>query len=350
MGDKHARRYPKDNLGRRVRGRRCPSGKRLVLQSRDIEIFKLLHRYRYLRSTTIWDLLPLNVRGRSFKRFQDRLTDLFHETDTNHGGAYLDWPQLQRRSFSARHTPSIYALSPAGEALLEEFGIQVPNVTDLVCDGRMNAKREFPHAMMICDTLASIELGTHADPNIRFVPWPEIMTKAPQITRCSHNPFAIPVKISHRFPRTSVVVHDQFNLIPDGLFGLAYTQPNGKILFRFFVLEAERRNRVNTGSLKGSSFLKKILAYRYIIDGGIYKSQFGIPNLMVLTVVPHLARIETMTKAVIDLLGNSGSPYFLFNTIPVLGEDYLAEPDQRTLLTRPWRRANMTDLVLDSTD
>lgn len=289
----------------------------------------------------------MEVRGRSFKRFQDRLTDLFHETDTNHGGAYLDWPQQQRRSHSARYTPSIYALSPAGEALLEENSIQVANVTDLVCDDRMNAKREFPHAMMICDTLASIELGTRADPDIRFVPWPEILAKSPPNTRNTPNPFAIPVKISHRFPGTGVVAHDQFKLIPDGLFGLAYTQPNGKILYRFFALEAERRNRVNTGSLKGSSFLKKILAYRHIIDGSTHKTHFGVPNLMILTVVPHLARIETMKKAVIDLHGRSGSPYFLFNTIAVLGEDIPAERDPRTLLTRPWRRANMPDLVLD---
>lgn len=350
MTNTQARRHPKDNLGRRVRGRRTPSGKRLILQPRDIEIFKLLRRYRYLRSTTLWELLNADIRGRSFKRFQDRLTNLFHETHTAHGGAYLDWPQQQRLAYNARYTPSIYALSLAGEAFLMEEGIRVANASDLVCDGRMNADREFPHAMMICETLASIELGTHSVPNIRFVPWPEIMAKAPQKIRNAHNPFAIPVEISHTFKNAKMITHEKFNLIPDGLFGLEYKQPHGKCRYRFFALEAERRNRVNTGTLRGSSFLKKVLAYRHIIDGGIHTSHFGIPNLMVLTVAPSVARIRTMTQTVIDLHGKSGSPYFLFNAIPVLGMDIVKEQDGETLFTKPWIRAHATDFVLNNSN
>jgi hypothetical protein len=347
MVNRTTHRYPKDALGRRVRGRRTPSGKRLVLQPRDIEIFKLLRQYRFLRSTYLWALLPAKTRGKSFKRFQDRLTDLFHENGAAQGGAYLDWPPQQRLSFSARYTPSIYALSPAGEALLDDKGVKIDNITDLVQSGRMAVHREFSHAMMICDTLASIELGTRADPSVRFVPWPEIISKAPAQTQRSKNPFAIPVEISHKFSGASAPSYEQFRIIPDGLFGLEYQQVSGKKLYRFFILEAERRNRVNTRSLKGSSFLKKILAYRAIIDHEIYKSHFGIPNLLILTVAPTQARIETMKQTILDIYGTADSSMFLFRRVAALGD---SEPDgfSKTLMfDAPWERSTFTEFRLN---
>ena len=347
MADPHARRYPKDNLGRRIRGRRTPSGKRLVLQQRDIEILKLLRRYRFLRSTFIWQLLPPEHQGKSFKRFQDRLTDLFHETDTRHGAAYLDWPQQQRQSYNARYTASIYALSPAGEALLEDEGIAPDNLTDLVCSGRMAVNREFPHAMMICDTLASIELGTLSEPSIRLVSWQEIMAKAPQRTRLADNPFAIPVEISHTFSNATARAHEKFRIVPDGLFGLEYSLPAGKKLYRFFALEAERRNRVNTGSLKSSSFLKKVLAYRAIIDKAIHKTHLGIPNLLILTVAPTPARIETMKKTIFDLYGRAGSSNFLFQCISTHGYGDQIEPPTSHMFREPWKRAGSNDFRLN---
>lgn len=341
------RRYPKDALGRRIRGRRTPSGKRIVLQPRDIAIFKLLRRYRFLRSTFLWALLPSAHRGKSFKRFQDRLTDLFHETNTAHEGAYLDWPRQQRQTYNARYTPSIYALSPAGEALLDDEGIEIANVTDLIRSGRMAANREFPHTMMICDTLASIELGTQSAPNIRLVSWQEILAKAPEQTRHADNPFAIPVKISHAFPDAKMRVHEKFHLIPDGLFGLEYKLPTGQNLYRFFALEAERRNRVRTGSLKSSSFLKKVLAYRVIIDKAIHKTHFGIPNLLILTVAPTQARIETMKQTIFDIPGMAGGSEFLFRRISTMGYGDQTEPSTSHMFDGPWERAGSTDFRLD---
>jgi hypothetical protein len=341
------RRYPKDNLGRRIRGRRTPSGKRLVLQPRDIEIFKLLRRYRFLRSTYIWSLLPPEHRGKSFKRFQDRLTGLFHETDTPHGGAYLDWPQQQRETYNARYTASIYALSAAGEALLGDENVQVNNLTDLVRSGRTAVNREFAHTMMICDTLASIELGVQAEPNVRLVSWQEILAKAPKETQRAENPFAIPVEISHRFPNATARSMERFRLIPDGLFGLEYALPTGKKVYRFFALEAERRNRVNTGSLKGASFLKKVLAYRTIIENEIHTSYFGIPNLLILTVTPRQARIDTMKKMIAELYPNGDNSNFLFRCVSTQGYDDQVKPPTSHMFHEPWQRVGSDDFRLN---
>src|SRR5665213_4632156 len=82
---------------RRSRMRRTQTGKRLELSARDIEIFKLLERYRYLRSTYIHAF----VGGASEKRFKERIGDLFHE-------GYLDRPEQQWDYARARYLPVAY--------------------------------------------------------------------------------------------------------------------------------------------------------------------------------------------------------------------------------------------------
>src|ERR1700680_3834716 len=54
---------------RRSGMRRINSGKRVELTERDIELFKLLDRYHYLRSTFLYAFLG----GRSETRFKERL-------------------------------------------------------------------------------------------------------------------------------------------------------------------------------------------------------------------------------------------------------------------------------------
>ena len=157
-------------------------------------------RYRNFQTSAALSLPALNIymepaaAGASWQILQTisgSLTDLFHETDTLHNGAYLDWPRQQRETYNARYTASIYALSSAGEALLEDEDVQVNYLTDLVRSGRMAVNREFAHTMMICDTLASIELGVQSEPNVRLVSWQEILAKAPKETQQAGNPFAI---------------------------------------------------------------------------------------------------------------------------------------------------------------
>jgi hypothetical protein len=58
---------------RRSRMRRKSSGKRVELTARDIEIFKVLQRYRYLRSTYLYAF----VGGKNETRFKERLGALY---------------------------------------------------------------------------------------------------------------------------------------------------------------------------------------------------------------------------------------------------------------------------------
>jgi hypothetical protein len=168
---------------------RISSGKRIELTARDVELFKLLYRYQYLRS----DFLHALLGGESQTRFKERLGDLYHD------GRFINRPEQQWQFANCRCMPIVYELDVRGEQVLRDQGLLVHN-SPLLKKGRMGACRQFAHQLMICDCLASIELGVRQQSSLRFISWQEILAKAPQRTCSTDNPFAIPVGISHTLP------------------------------------------------------------------------------------------------------------------------------------------------------
>lgn len=106
---------------------------------------------------------------------------------------------------------------------------------------------------MICEFLASIELGMLGRSDLRFIPWPAILAKAPENTRQRNDPFCMRVTIPD--------AEETGAIVPDGLFGIEYQNANRK-LYRFFALEADRGTMPIVRS-KGrqTSYLGKIEAY-----------------------------------------------------------------------------------------
>jgi hypothetical protein len=80
-----------ESCQRRSRFRRQPTGKKLWTSPRDIEIFRLLRRYRYLPSNFIGAFV-----GGNPIRLKQRLGDLYHE-------GYLDRPPQQWQTLKARY-------------------------------------------------------------------------------------------------------------------------------------------------------------------------------------------------------------------------------------------------------
>ena len=98
---------------RRSRMRRVSAGKRIELTERDIELFKLLNRYRYLRSNFLYSFLG----GNSETRFKERLGHLYHD------GRYINRPAQQWQFANCRHMPLIYELDAKGEQVLRQQGL-----------------------------------------------------------------------------------------------------------------------------------------------------------------------------------------------------------------------------------
>jgi hypothetical protein len=303
-----------DTIKRRPRTHRTRTGKRIELTPRDLDIFRALARYRYLSSTYIYAF----VGGASETRFKERLGDLFHE-------GYLDRPERQWELADCRHRPVIHELGAGARRILGEWEI----VEEAATWFAVSPHRQFPHSLMVCELLASIEFGIRDRPDLRFIAWPEILAKAPAATRGSAMPFRLPMGA----PSGGVV--------PDGLFGIEYAT-SGKKVYRFFALEADRRTmpvaRSNTGQ---TSYLKKIAAYRENIARLVHKTHWGLPNLLVLTVTTSESRAADIMQRIEGEPG--GSPAFLFKAMNQ--SEFRTSANQ--LLFNPWQRPGLPSLRID---
>ncbi len=296
---------------RRSRLTRTCTGKRLQLTSRDLEIFRLLEKYRYLRST----YLHAFVGGASETRFKERLGNLYHE------GGYLNRPSQQWQFVNARYMPLVYENTEAARKVLRRNGVAVGTE-----DGE---SRQFAHTLMICEILASIELAARDDPGVRFVSWLEVLAKAPELTRTAPYPLSIPLTGGK----------DGY-LVPDAVFGLEYLT-DGRKTYRFFALEADRSTMpVVRSSPEQSSYRRKILAYLEIIARHLHRTYLGVPNLFVLTVTTSKAHKAHMIASLKAVTG-CGSTIFLFKS--TCGFD---NRPNSALLVDPWERAGYTPFTI----
>lgn len=274
--------------------RRQRTGKSLVLSQRDLAIFHLLERYRYLRSTVIHEF----VGGRSATRFKERLGDLYHE------GGYLDRPPRQWESIHSRYRPIVYENTGLAREILATNGLLPPRVPGMPY-GTSRGDRQFVHSLLICEVLASIELQTIGRADLRFVAWPEIFAKAPDATRRSSHPL--------RFPFGQSSGPESAFVIPDGLFGIEYRKGREKS-YRFFALELDCGTMpVRRSTTCQSSFGAKLRAYREFVEQDGHKARLGIPNLLVLTVTSSETRKQSMMTALPEEGGHGA--VFLFRTI-----------------------------------
>lgn len=324
---------------RRSRLRRAATDKRLQITERDIEVLRLLGRYRYLRSSHLHALAG----GQSHKRFIERLGHLYHE------GGYIDRPAQQWQAINARYMPAVYELGDAGERLLAGLGMVDRSLSPLLRKGRQGAVRQYRHDLMICDILASIEIGTRANRGLRLVSWPEIFAnpKMPEATRMAANPFALPVSVTYTCSRTNALERWDKPLVPDAVFGIEYSS-DGPKTYRFFALEADRNTEpVVRSSLLQTSYLRKLLQYREVAAQRTYLTRFGLPNLLVLTVTTNEQHLRNIMELAGTLAGGAGNPTFLFKTMPSLDSLEKAPVPTPEILTAPWQRVRHADFRID---
>jgi Replication-relaxation len=312
-----------DTITRRSRWTR--DGTKVVeLSPRDLEIFSLLQRIRYLRADYIHAFV-----GGSRTRLLERLNALYRFPN-----CYLDRPGQQRRYFNANHRPLIYELDRRGEDALQEAGLLDPGQSLAWFRRGHDGHMTFAHSVMVCEALSSIDLGIRARADLRFIPWADVLAAMPERTRSSNVTRCLPVSIQH----TIAGVNHQLSksLIPDAVFGIEYGG-KGK---RFFALECDRDHEpLYRSNLNQTSYLRKMLQYRQVVQEGIHKTHWGLPNLMVLNVTTSELHKGKMIELVKDLSGGRGNNYLLFRSMPSLGDFAPLPPASATLLLEPWERA-----------
>lgn len=259
---------PHDQMGRRSRFRRTPTGKPVFLTDRDTAILRWLYRYRYLRAPQLVAFL----RPKSEKRLIERLGDLYHEA------GLIDRPTAQWRRFDARYQPLIHQLSPKGMLYLETLGPLPDRVTTFARRDRPGTTPQFDHAMMIVDALVEAELAALAAENQRFVPVDEILARAPEKTRTARKPLAIPITIkpSKYLPTMKAPISTE--VVPDALYGIEHLI-DGEKRYRFYALECEHRSPKSRSTAKLSSLALKRAAYETLAETRGYRAVLCLPNL-----------------------------------------------------------------------
>jgi hypothetical protein len=292
---------------------------------RDIEIFKLLTRYRYLPSDYIHAFV-----GGSVSALSRRLNLLSRKPNL-----YISRPHQQREAADANYRHLIYQLDERGSRVLKERGLSfLPK----------SYHRNFAHELMVAHITASFELGTRERTNVRLIAWPEILAsaKTPEATRQSPTAASIPVTFSAHGEQYSVQVNADARQ-----FGLERVVDGSRTYLFFPGIEADCSTEpIEAGSFERSSIAKKFAASIAIAEQGIYRSHFGCPNFFVPLIAPTRVRMESMMTLLLRITSGRGSKMFLFKTFPAFSSVEKPPKAGGHILTEPWLRAGFEPLTL----
>jgi hypothetical protein len=295
----------------------------------DKQILLQLSRYRYLRGGYIARLV-----GRPRKTVNHALNKL-------HGVELVDKPRKQFLGWNSLNDSDIYELTPAGQ---KRITIEHPPVTNILRMYSYAQPKQFSHAMMICDTLSSIEIGVRDADGYTFIPEGEIVEHS-SVT----DPLKIPCTLNHTFRNGH---HERITTYarPDGVFGIKY--PDGRT--RLFVLEAEHYSAPYRNTFENTSTLKKLLSYADIWASDAMFRNLGKKRFTVLIVSPHQPEVlanehrtgKPLTAAtkiqnlIVDLFGSS--EMFLIKTVPVQ-EELLSAPSPfpELMFSGEWKRGGL---------
>lgn len=290
----------------------------MFLLPRDLEVLKLLNRYRYLRTSTLHAFV-----GGDPTNFSKRLGKLFHE------GGYLSRPDWQWETMNANYMPVVYELTDAGRRALKENGTQILRHTS----GTLHW-----HELMACEIVANIEAFCNKSKELRFILWQEILNYElfPERSRDKQHPMDLPTSYSFAFKGGKQ--EGSKAVLPDAVFGIDY----GNKQYKFFALEADRGTEpMERPNLNQTSWLRKFLQYRNVIEEKTYKSEWGIPNLLILNVTSKPDQYERIRRKLAELQGKAS--YHLFKYLPDAGGP---EKEGSTLdyLLKPWERVGYEPL------
>jgi hypothetical protein len=261
----------------------------MKLTQRDIEVLKLLNRYRYLRRTFIHALLATPLE-------QGRLR---HRIYALAAAKYLGEPEQQKRSANYRYTPRVYELAPKGRQALQEHGIPL-----IEWNGSVN---EFWHQLMISDLVASVEIGCMWRGLPFTTRWDILGQKPFHLSSASGN------------------------VRPDELFSINGTH---------FALEADRGTETNI-----KRWGEKIDKYTDVLKNRTYQTEWGIQSLIILNTFISTAKADNVRTYISDILGRK-SRSLCFRGMKILGSHDIAPKPILSILDDLWHRAGHEPLTI----
>ena len=264
---------------------------------RDIEIFKLLVRFRYLPSDYIHAFV-----GGNEKALKPPAQSLVAQAEPVLGAA-APAAAVRRRQLSPAHLPTgrarLARIAGARPAVLTQ---ELPPQFHPRADGRADH---------------GVDRTWHqSKSNIRLITWPEILAHE---THPDSN-----ARVRQLRPRSVCPIRCAARrcdeIIADARpFGLERTI-DGKRSYLFFPgIEADCGTEpIDAGDPERSSIAKKFAAYLAIAEQGFHRSHFGFPNFFVPFITTTAARMHSMMELLDRMTAGRGSKILLFKTFPEL--------------------------------
>jgi hypothetical protein len=137
------------------------------------------------------------------------------------------------------------------------------------------------------------------------------------------------------------------SLIPDDLFGIEYP---GKS-YRFFAVEIDRNTEsIERTKLDQNAFGTKLRGYLEIAGNKTYRSHWGIPNLLVLTVTTNVTHMHNILGYLKKLTEHDpkAAERFLFKAKPEFGSNWRVPEVMTDILTEPWLRADGSSFPIEN--
>jgi len=290
--------------------------KTACLSPHDIDIFAVLARHRYLPADYIHALV-----GGNYKHLIHRLNVLCRAPNL-----FLNRPHQQRANSHANCRPLIYELDERGARALRERGFEYR---------RNRAPGSFAHELMVCQIMASFELGAH-ERGVRLITWADILRSEglPDATRQSPKPSNIPI---------SVILngqHTDTHVAADGEpFGIERVVNGDRRYFFCPGIEADCGTEpVDASDFARSSIYRKIVLYLAIEMHGIHRSHFGFPNFYVPVITTTDSRARSMMEVLKRATRGQGSKILLFKSFPAFTSFEKPRPPSGHMLTEDWQR------------
>ena len=252
---------------------------------RDIEIFTLLVRYRYLPSDTIHAFV-----GGNAKALLHRLNLLSRKPNL-----YLSRPQQQRQNAEANYRPLIYQLDERGSRALRERGLaSLPK----------SYHHNFAHELMVAQITASLELGTKENSSVQAH---HLAGDLGARTHAGRHP-----RVCERRPQFGLRIRCAASraatrsMPTPGRSGWSARSTARRSYLFFPGIEADCASEpIDAGDTARSSIAKKFAAYMAIAEQGLHRSHFGFPNFFVPFITTTAARLRTMMELLARMTGRA---------------------------------------------
>jgi len=299
------------------------------LTDRQVDVMELLHR------DMGYDFLPMSMISRfdggSERVLRNQMGELRRP-----GNNYFYVPEQSENTKDYRNRPQFFGLDTNGYEALRERTL---------CSETLRPKqsKQFAHDFQINMTRAAIELGVQDDPKATFRRRHQVIARSSfQPPTKSLNPLALHVELSYKGQEVA------FDYSTDDLFAVGIAEPTEQgqqYGYRYYMHEAENEKDLR-GPLTKRTFLRTVLAIKYVYENELYKKHWGIKSLLTLFTVSSERKLRACLDDVVAEVFPNGCSYIMGQAIPHFHDKNFDEI--QNLYATPWKRHGYQDFYLNN--